>query len=121
MTAAPSHHDEHDLNLSSGHTQEIALETALALDPEQVAPSEDRKLNAATEAADCPALELHIDLTSGYICVTRATDSFRVISSELCASAHVEHDRSSIAEFSATEIFRHSPLGDVLNSLKIYP
>ena len=31
---APLHHDEHDLNLSSGHTQEIAPVPALALDPE---------------------------------------------------------------------------------------
>ena len=33
MTAAPHHHDEHDLNLSSDHTQEIAPVTTLALDP----------------------------------------------------------------------------------------
>ena len=32
--AAPSHHDEHDVNLSSDHTQEIGPVTALALDPE---------------------------------------------------------------------------------------
>ena len=31
---------------------------------------------------------------------------------------HVEHDRSSITEFSAADIFRHSPMGDVLDSLK---
>ena len=30
---APRHLDEHDLNLSSDHTQEIAPVTALALDP----------------------------------------------------------------------------------------
>ena len=33
MAAAPCHHDEHDGNLSSDHTQEIARVTALALDP----------------------------------------------------------------------------------------
>ena len=32
--AAPCHHDEHDLNLPSNHTQEIEPATALALDPE---------------------------------------------------------------------------------------
>ena len=37
MTAAPYHHDEHDLNLSLDHAQEIAPVTALALDPEQLA------------------------------------------------------------------------------------
>ena len=52
MTAAPYHHDEHGLNLSSDHAQEIAPITALALDPEQIAPSEDGKLNPTTEAAD---------------------------------------------------------------------
>ena len=31
---APRHHDEHDLNLSLGHTQKIAPVTALALDLE---------------------------------------------------------------------------------------
>ena len=34
MTAVPCHHDEHDLDLSSGRAQEIAPVTALALDPE---------------------------------------------------------------------------------------
>ena len=33
--AAPCHRDEHDLNLSSDHIQEISPVTALALDPEQ--------------------------------------------------------------------------------------
>ena len=33
MTAIAGHHDEHDLDLSSGHTQEIAPVTALALKP----------------------------------------------------------------------------------------
>ena len=41
MTAAPGHHDEHDLNLSSDHVQVIAPVTALALDPEHAAPSKD--------------------------------------------------------------------------------
>ena len=52
MTTSPCHHDEHDLNLSSDRAQEITPVTALALDPEQIAPSEDGKLNPAMEAAD---------------------------------------------------------------------
>ena len=90
----------------------------MALDPEQIAPSEEGKLNPATEAADSAALEPHKDLTSGDVCVTGTSDSFPAISSEPCASAYVELDRSSIAEFSAADIFQHLPLGDVLNSLK---
>ena len=61
--ATPCHRDEHDLNLSSEHTQEIAPSAALALDPEQIAPSEDGKLNPSAEAADSAALESHTYLT----------------------------------------------------------
>ena len=34
MAAAPWHHDEHDVSLSSVHTQEIVPVVALAIDPE---------------------------------------------------------------------------------------
>ena len=50
--AAPYPYDEHDLNLSSDRTQEIAPVTTPALDPEQIAPSEDGKLYPAMEATD---------------------------------------------------------------------
>ena len=79
---------------------------------------EDRKLNTTTEAADSTALEPHTDLTFGNAYVTGTSGLFPDKSFELYVSAHVEHDRLSIAEFSAPDIFRHSPLGDVLNSLK---
>ena len=110
--------DEHDLNLSSDHIREIAPVTTLALDPEQIAPSEDGKLNPATEAADSVASEPHTDPASGRICVTGTSDSFPATGSEPCASVHVELDQALIVEFSSANIFRHSPLGDVLNSLK---
>ena len=63
-TAILGNHDEHYLDLSSGHTQEIAPVTALALEPERTASSEDGKLNPATEAADSAALEPNTDPTS---------------------------------------------------------
>ena len=74
--------------------------------------SKDGKFNPATEATDSAALEPHTDLTSGEACVIGTSDSFPAISSEPCASAY------SIAEFSDADIFQHSPLGDVLNSLR---
>ena len=116
--AAPCHHDEHDVNLSSVHTKEVVRVAALAIDPEQIAPSEYRKLNPATEAADFAVLEPHTDLTWSDVCVTGISNSSPAISSEPCASAHDELDQASIVEFSSADIFRHSPLGDVLNSLK---
>jgi len=115
------HHDEHDVNLSSDHTQEIVPVAALALDPEQIAPSEDEKLNPAAEAADSTVLEPHTDLTSSDICVTGTMHSSLATGFEPCVSAYVELDRSSGVEFSSVDISRHSPLGDVLNSLKNYP
>jgi hypothetical protein len=118
MAAAPCRRDEHDLNLSSDHTWEIAPVTALALDPEQTVPSEDGKLNPATEAADPAALEPHTDPTSNKICVTETPDSSPATGSEPRASVPPELDRAPIIEFSSADIFRHSPLGDVLNSLK---
>ena len=92
--------------------------TALALDPEQIAPSEDGKLNPAMEVANSAALEPQSDPTSGGICVTGTSDSSQAIGSEPRASAAIEPDQAPIVEFSAADIFWHSPLGDVLNSLK---
>ena len=66
----PGHPDRHDLNLSSDRIQEIAPITALALDPEQAAPSKDGKLNPAMEATYSLALEPHIDLISHDTCAT---------------------------------------------------
>ena len=73
--AAPCHRDEHDLNLSSDHTQEVAPVSAPALDPEQIAPSEDGKLNPTTGAVDLAALEPHTDSNSWDIRVTGTPDS----------------------------------------------
>ena len=81
MKAAPCRHNEHDLNLSSGHAQEIAPVSALALDPEQTASSEDRKLSPAMEAADLAGFEPHTDPTSSGACVTGTSDSSPAIGS----------------------------------------
>ena len=92
MAAAPCHHDEHDLNLSSDHAQEIAPVTALTLDPEQIVLSEDGKLNPVAEAADSAAMEPHTDPTSSGACVTETSDSSLAIGSELRASTLIEPD-----------------------------
>ena len=51
-------------------------------------------------------------------CVTGTSDSSPATGSEPHAPASVEPDLASVIKFSAADIFRHSPLGDVLNSLK---
>ena len=112
MTAVPYHHDEHDLD------QEIVPVTTLALDPEQTGSSENGKLNPATEAANSAALEPHTYPTSNEARVTGTSDLSPTIGSELHASAPIKTDQSLIIELSSMDIFQHSPLGDVLNSLK---
>ena len=57
---APPRPDEHDLNLSSDHIQEMVPVAATALEPKQIVPSE------ATESA---ALEPHSDSRPCNICV----------------------------------------------------
>ena len=94
--------------------QEIAPVTILALDPEQIVPSEDGRLDPATEAADSTALEPKTDLTSNEACVIGTLDSSLAIGSKPRVSAPI--DRAPILEFRSTNMFQHSPLGDVLNS-----
>ena len=84
-------------------------------------PSEDRKLNPTMEAADSTVLEPHMDLVSHDAYATGMPDSSLAIGSESCEPADAELDRLSIFKFSAADIFQHSPLGDVLNSLKTCP
>ena len=64
------------------------------------------------------ALEPHIDLISHDTCATGTPDSSPAVSSEPCEPADAKLDHLSIFEFSTADIFRHSPLGDVLSSLK---
>ena len=69
-----------------------------ALNPEQIVPSEDGWMDPAMEAAH--------------------SDSFPAIGSKPRASVPIESDWAPIMEFSSADIIQHSPLGDVLNSLK---
>ena len=116
--AAPGHPDDHDLNLSSGSIQEIAPVTALALDLEQAAPSKDGRIDPTMEATDSTALEPYMDLVSHEAYATGMSDSSPAAGSEPHEPTDVELDLLSIFEFSATYIFQHSPLGDMLSSLK---
>ena len=69
MKGTPYSHDEHDLDLPSDCVQEISPAAALALDPVQIVPSEDGRMDPATEAAHSTAIEPNIDFTSNEVCV----------------------------------------------------
>ena len=78
---------------------------ATASEPKQTVPSE------ATKSA---ALEPHMDSAPRNICVNGTPDSAPAINPEPGTPADTELDWLSIFEFSAADIFQHSPLGDVL-------
>ena len=105
MTGAPYSHDEHDLDLPSDGVQENAPAAALALNPEQIVPSEDGWLDPAPETAHSSVIEPNTDFTSKEVCVIGPSDSSPAIGSELRASVPVEPDWAPIMEFTSTDIF----------------
>ena len=81
-------------------------------------PSEDGWMDPATEAAHSAAIEPNTDFTPYETCVAGPLDSCQVTGSEPPASVPIESDWAPIMEFTSADIFQHSPLGDVLNSLR---
>ena len=63
VSGAPHSHDEHDVTLPSDSVQEIAYATTPALNPEQIAPSEDGGIDPTMEAALLVAMEPDTDFT----------------------------------------------------------
>ena len=118
MSGAPHNHDEHDLALPSDSVREITPASTLALNPEQIAPSEDGWMDPATEAALSVAIEPNTDFTSYETRVAEPLDSSPAMGSKPPASVPIESDWAPIMGFTSMDIFQHSPFGDVLNSLR---
>ena len=75
-------------------------------------------MDPATEAAHSAAIEPNTDFTSYETRVAEHLDSSPATGSEPPASVPIEPDWAPIMEFSSADIFQHSPLGDVLDSLR---
>ena len=118
LPSAPHGHKEHDLALPSDSVQEITPATTPALNPEQIAPSEDGWIDPATEAVFSAAIEPRIDLTLHRIRDAELSDSSPAMDSEPPAPVPIESDWAPIMEFTSADIFQHSPFGDILNSLR---
>ena len=116
--SAPHCHDGHDLALPSDSVREITPATTPALKPEQIAPSKDGWIDPAMEAALSVAMEPDTDFTPYESRVAEPLDSSPATDSDPPASVPVESDWAPIMEFSSADIFWHSPLGNLLNSLK---
>ena len=108
--------DRYDLALPPDGTPEAAPTPAPTLSSEPAAPIEDGWLDTASGAAVSTAIEPN---TSIILCAARDSkvpDSFP--DSEPSAPLLIESDWAPIMEFTAADIFQHSPFGDILNSLR---
>ena len=118
MPSASHGHDEHDLALPSDSVQETTPATAPTLNSEPIAPSMDGWIDPATEAVFSVAIEPNIDLTPHESRDAKLPDSYPATDSEPPAPVPIESDWAPIMEFTSTDIFQHSPFGDILNSLR---
>ena len=119
MSGTPNSHDGHDLDLPLDGVRDIAHAASPAFDLEQITPSKDGWMDPVTEAAHSSMLEPNTDFTSKEICVIGPSDSPPAIGSEPRTSVPIESDWAPVMEFTSADIFQHSPLGDVLNSLRL--
>ena len=113
--SAPHYHDGHDLALLPDSALEAAQVSALTLSSEPTAPTEDGWLDTSSGAAISTTIEPN---TNPVLCEARdskAPDSSS--HSEPSAPLPIA-DWAPIMEFTTTDIFQHSPFGDILNSLK---
>ena len=118
MSGAPHSRDDHDLALPPDGVREITHVATLALNPEQIVPSEDQWMDPAMEAALSVVIEPDTDFTPYESRVAEPLDSSLAKDSEPPASMPIKSDWAPIMEFTSANIFQHSPFGDVLNSLK---
>ena len=112
----PHYHGEHDLALQPDSTLEAALEPAPIFNSEPAAQIEDGWLDAASGAATSTAIEPNTSLVLRETGDSKVPDSF--LDSESSAPLPIEPNWAPIMEFTAADVFQHSPFGDILNSLK---
>ena len=95
---------------------EAALEPAPIFNLEPAAQIEDGGMDPAMEAALSVAMEPTTDLVPHKAHDSEVPDSLP--DSEPPAPLPIESDWAPIMEFTAADIFQHSPFGDILNSLR---
>ena len=108
--------DGHDVTLLSNSAQSAAQVSAPTISSEPTAPVGDGRLDAAPGAAISTAIEPNTSLVLYEACDSKVLDSSP--DSESSAPLPIEPDWAPIMEFTAADVFQHSPFGDILNSLK---
>ena len=83
---------------------------------EPITPIEDGWLDTASGAAICTAIKPNTSLVLCEARDSKVPDSLP--ETEPSAPLPIESDWAPIMEFTAADIFQHSPFGDILNSLR---
>ena len=78
----------------------------------------DGWIDPVTEAISSAAIEPNIDLTLHESHVAKLPYPSPAMDSEPPAPVPIESGWAPIMEFTSTDIFQHSPFGDILNSLR---
>ena len=113
--SVPHCHDGHDLTLLPDSTLEAAHESSPTHSPEPIARIEDGWLDTTSGAATSMAMEPNTNIVPCKAHDFEVPDSLP--NSEPPAPLPVESDWAPIMEFTAVDIFQHSPFGDILSSL----
>ena len=87
--------------------------------PEQAALPRDEGMDPAPQAAHSLALEPNTGRTSKETCDSGPPDSYLDVGSSLRVPEPADPGWAPVMEFTAADIFQHSPFGDILNSFKI--
>ena len=95
---------------------EAAQESAPTLNSEPTAPVEDGWLDTASGAATSTVMEPNTDPVPCEAHDSEAPDSLP--DSEPPAPLPIKSDWAPVMEFTAANIFQHSPFGDIIKSLK---
>ena len=116
QSGAPHCHDGYDLALPPNSTPEAAPASAPTLSSETTAPIEDGWLDTASGAAVSTAIKPNTSIILYTARDSKVPDS--PPDPEPSVPLPIESDWAPIMEFTATDIFQHSPFGDILNSLR---
>ena len=114
--SAPHCLDGHDLALLPDSALEAAHESAPTLNSEPTAQIEDGWLDTASGAATSMVMEPNTDLVPCEARDSEVPDSSP--DSKPLAPLPIESGWAPIMEFTAADIFQHSPFRDILNFLK---
>ena len=118
VRGAPDSSDEHGLDLLSDNVRDITPAVAPDLNPGQAALPKDGRMDPTPQAAYSPAVEPNTCLTSVEPYNPGPLDSYPVAGPGPLALEPADPGWAPVMEFTAADIFQHSPFGDILNSLK---